>query len=37
MHTWGAFEDYCDRLGNTGRAEGAVLLREKFGDKYRHP
>ena len=37
MHTWGAFEDYCDRLAETGRAEGAVLLREKFGNKYRHP
>ena len=37
MHTWGAFEDYCDRLAETDRAEGAVLLREKFGNKYRHP
>ena len=37
MHTWGAFEDYCDRLAETDRAEGAVLLRERFGNKYRHP
>ena len=37
MHTWGAFENYCDRLEKTGRAEGAARLREKFGDKYRHP
>ena len=29
-NTSGAFEDYCNRLENTGRAEGAVLLREKF-------
>jgi arylsulfatase A-like enzyme len=36
MHTWGALEDYCKRLEETGRAEGAARLREKFEGAYRH-
>ncbi len=36
MHTWGALEDYCKRLEETGRAEGAARLREKFEGVYRH-
>ena len=37
MHTWGALEEYVERLKKTNREEGAVLLWEKFKDQYRHP
>lgn len=30
-HTWGHLESYCQRLEETGRAEGARKLREKYG------
>ena len=36
MHTWGALEDYCKRLEETGRAVEAARLREKFEGAYRH-
>jgi choline-sulfatase len=36
MHTWGALEEYVERLKKTNREEGAVLLWEKFKDQYRH-
>lgn len=29
-HTWGHLEEYAHRLENTGRAEGARLLLEKY-------
>ena len=29
-HTWGHLESYCQRLENTGRAEGARQLRERY-------
>lgn len=37
MHTWGALEDYCERLKVTNRGEGAELLWEKYQGQYRHP
>ncbi len=30
-HIWNAFDTYLDRLEHTGRADGAAMLREKYG------